>query len=146
MTEEQFYDLQPLAVFGVSSRAKGFGVSAYKELVKSGVKCYAVNPRGGMVEDQKIYPSLREVPEPVRAAVILTKGDGAVAAVEECAREGVQWVWLQGGSNTEEVRKLCDDLELKKICGTCILLRKGGFPHSIHRFLHDLFSRKDKHP
>ena len=144
MTEEQFYDLQPLAIYGTSSQGKGFGIYVYQELKKVGIKSYPINPKGGFIGEQEIYTSLDKAPEPVRAAVILTKGEGAQAAVEDCSRNNVEWIWLQGGSDTEEIRKLCKELEIKYFHGTCILLRKGGFPHSIHRFLHDLFKGKPK--
>lgn len=143
MTEEQFYDLQPLAIYGTSSQGKGFGISVYQELKKAGIQSYPINPRGGFIGEQDIYPSLDRVPEPVRAAVILTKA-GAQAAVEDCSRNNVEWVWLQGGSDTGEIRRLCNEFEIKHLHGTCILLRKGKFPHSIHRFLHDLFKGKPK--
>ncbi len=142
MTDEQFYELQPLAIFGVSSRGKGFGADVYKELTKVGVKAFPVNPKGGVVLGHEIYRSLGEAPEKMRAAVILTKGQGAVAVVEECSRGEIEWVWLQGGSNTAEVRRLCEELDIKYLNKTCILLRKGRFPHSLHRFFYDLFKGK----
>lgn len=142
MTQDEFYNLQPLAIFGVSSQGKGFGASVFQELMKVGVKSYPINPRGGMVQGQPIYNSLKALPEPALSAVVLTKGDGAVQAIEECSRHNLEWVWLQGGSDTDEVRRLCSELGLKTLRGDCILLRKGRFPHSLHRFFHDLFGRK----
>ncbi len=142
MTEEQFYDLQPLAIMGVSSSGKGFGVTVFKELRRVGIRALPVNPKGGMIGGQEILTALDEAQEPIKAAVIFTKDDGARAAIEECSRSGVEAVWLQGGSDTEDNRKLCDDLELETFSGTCILMRKGGFPHNLHRFLHDLFNKQ----
>lgn len=144
MTDEQFYQLQPIAVFGVSSRRKNFGAAVYKELVKAGIKTYMVNPKGGELEGQKICPSLADITESIKAAVILTKGQGALSAIEECARNNVHNAWLQGGSNTAEVRKRCDELGLTRTGGHCILLRSGRFPHSLHRFFHDLFNHTQK--
>ncbi len=141
MTEEQFYDLQPLAIFGVSERKGNFAAGVYRELKTVGVAVVAVNPKGGNIAGDPIYVSLDDMPETVKAAVILTKGENAVAAVEECSRGGVEWVWLQGGSDCDEVRRLCDELDIKRMTGVCILLRKGRFPHSLHRFFHDLFKR-----
>ena len=141
MTEEQFYDQQPLAILGVSAQGKGFGAMAYLELKQAGVRVFAINPKDGQIKGDTIYPTLKETPEKPKAAVILTKGESAIAAVEECSREGISWVWLQGGSDIPEVRKLCDELEINRMTGTCILLRKGRFPHSIHRFFSDWFNK-----
>lgn len=143
ITEDEFLQRQPLAIFGVSSRRKNFAASAYQELIKVGINAYPINPRGGSLGKCQIFTSLNELPEPARAAVILTKGEGAVAAIKECSESTVEWIWLQGGSDTEETRKLSDDLGLERLSGNCILMRKGRFPHSIHRFLHDLFKGKN---
>jgi predicted CoA-binding protein len=144
MKRTEFFDLQPLAIFGVSSRSKNFGAAAFKDLTGLGIKCFALNPKGGKVGDQEIYPSLTALPEKARGAVILTKGEGAGAAVEECSRENLEWVWLQGGSDTPEMRRLCTELGIKALIGQCILMRQGKFPHSLHRFIHDLFSPKSR--
>lgn len=144
MTAEQFYEMQPIAVFGVSSMGRGFGALAFKELLKAGIHCYAVNPKGGVAAGEVVYPALRELPEAAKSAVILIREEGALQAVEECSRHHVTHVWLQGGSDTAEVRRICGELKIEVVRGECILLRKGGFPHNIHRFFRDLFSRKTK--
>ncbi len=144
MTADQFYELQPIAIFGVSSRGRGFGAFAFKELLKAGIRCYAVNPKGGAAAGNIVFTSLRELPETAKSAVILTREEGALQAVKECSRHNVTHVWLQGGSDTAEVRRLCGELNVEVVRGDCILLRKGGFPHSIHRFFRDLFGRKTR--
>lgn len=145
MRRDEFFDLQPLAIFGVSSSRgnNSFGVVAFKELNKLGIRCFAINPKGGQVDGQPIYPSLAELPEKPRAGVILTKGAGALAAVEESARQGLEWVWLQGQSDKPEVRRRCEELGIKTMRGQCVLMRRGRFPHSPHRFFHDLFRGKE---
>lgn len=142
MTETEFLSLQPLAVFGVSSVGRGFGAAAYKELQKAGIKAYPINPKGGALDGQKIYSDMGELPEAARAGVILTRGLNAIRAVEECALHHLKCVWLQGGSDTPQVRRRCEELRLKMLHGQCILLRPGRFPHSLHRFFHDLLGGK----
>ena len=142
MTQINLRELQPVAVFGVSSRGQGFGTIALKELRKAGIEAYAVNPKGGEWKDIRLFKSLQELPKPAKVSVILTKSNGALHAVEESAANGVKWIWLQGGSNTAEIRKRCTELGLEALHDECILMRLSGFPHSLHRFLHDLFSRR----
>ncbi|MFH1863084.1 MAG: CoA-binding protein [bacterium] len=140
---EEFYTHQPIAIFGVSARSGNFGTSVYLELQKVGVRVFPINPKGGALRHEPIFPTLRDLPEMPQAAVILTKGDGALHAVEACAEQGVKRIWLQGGSDTPTVRQRCADLGLNIVYGSCVLLRKGRFPHNIHRFFYNLFSRKD---
>ena len=143
INDRSFLARQPLAVFGVSATGRGFGANAFRELNKLGIKAYALNPKGGSIYGQTIYSSLKDLPEPVHAAVILTKGHGAVCAVEEWSRQSLECVWLQGGSDTPEIQKLCSGLGLKVVHGSCILMRHGKFPHSLHRFFHDLFKKSE---
>jgi predicted CoA-binding protein len=140
MTEKEFFHHQPLAIFGVSSSGKGFGYTAFGELRKIGMKVYAINPKGGSAHGVTIYQDLKELPEKPQAAVILTKGESAITAVENCSHGGIDLVWLQMHSNTDEVRQLCKELKIKVMTGPCILLPVAGFPHNIHRFFHNLFS------
>jgi uncharacterized protein len=142
ITREQFFEQQPLAVFGVSRNPKKFGAAAFRELRKSGLHTFALNPHGGVCDGQTVYTALSQLPQPARAAVILTRGEGALRALKECAEQQVQWVWLQGASNTQAARALCAELGLQAFTGNCILLRTGGFPHNLHRFFHDLLFKK----
>ncbi|RJP78270.1 MAG: CoA-binding protein [Candidatus Zixiibacteriota bacterium] len=142
ITVDEFYQKQPLAIFGVSSTGKRFGAAAWKDLNKAGIRALAVNPKGGTVNGQPIYPSLKDLPEPAGAAVILTKGDNALQALEECAAAGLKYVWLQDDSDTPQTRAACQRLGLEPLRGRCILLRHGGFPHSLHRFFDKLFRRQ----
>ncbi len=142
MTDTEFFQLQPLAIFGVSSSGKGFGAATWQELDKRGLRVLPINPRGGQINGRPILKSLTEAAAPVRAAVILTKGQGALQAVEECSRNGVEWIWLQSGSDTPAIRRRCAELKLKTLRGQCLLLRQGGFPHSVHRFFYDLLGKK----
>jgi len=142
MTQINIHEFQPVAVFGVSSRGQGFGTIALRELRKAGIEAYAVNPKGGEWKDIRLFRGLKDIPKIVKVSVILTKGKGALQAVEESAAHGVKWAWLQGGSNTPEIRKRCIELGLEARHGECVLMRLSGFPHSLHRFFYDLFSRR----
>ena len=142
MTQADYHHLQPLAVFGVSSRGQGFGALAFKELRKNGIEAFAVNPKGGQWNGETLFTGLKELPKPALAAIILTKGMGAMAAIEEAAANGVKKVWLQGGSDSPEIRERCAGLGLETLRGECILMRAGGFPHNLHRLIHDLWARK----
>ena len=142
MTPKDLHYLQPLAIFGVSSRGQGFGALAFRELRKAGIEAYAVNPKGGQWNGETLFTGLQELPKPPLAAIILIKGMGAITAVEEAAANGVKKIWLQGGSDSPEIRERCAGLGLETLRGECILMRSGGFPHNLHRLIHDFLARK----
>ena len=53
-------------------------------------KIYPVNPSYDRVFDLPVYPSMKEVPEAVDLAVIITPRDAVPEVLEECAQNGVR--------------------------------------------------------
>jgi len=53
-----------------------------------------------------LFTGLKELPKPPRAAIILTKGMGAMAAIEEAAANGIKKIWLQGDRTPGNSRAL----------------------------------------
>ena len=80
-----------MALVGASD-GSNFGSGAYRALGEVGFSggYFPVNPRRDRVHDTRAYPSVRDIPEPVDAAVIATRSDFVLAAVEDCAARGVK--------------------------------------------------------
>jgi acyl-CoA synthetase (NDP forming) len=66
----------------------------YLRLAGYAGRVYPVNPRRDAVLGERAWPSLAALPETPEHAYIVTPTEGAVAAVEECARAGVPVVTL----------------------------------------------------
>ena len=83
---------------------------------------YPINPRGGEWRGLKIYPSLREVPEPVDSAIIFLSATNVPKVMRECVEKGVKVVTVFSAGfselGTEEGRKLEDE--------TVEIARSGG--------------------
>ncbi|MBN2157514.1 MAG: CoA-binding protein [Candidatus Lokiarchaeota archaeon] len=83
-----------------------------------GEKCYAVNPRGGEIEGQKIYREIKNLPEIPDIAVIAVQPNIAVFAIEECIFLGVKGLILISGgfaeTGTKEGRKIQN--QIAKMC------------------------------
>jgi len=85
-------DLDPLfkpktmAVFGVSSTnfQHPANVIYSKNSRRYPVKVYGINPKGGKVQGQKLYPNLSEVPEKIDLAVIATRAEFVPDIIQEC--------------------------------------------------------------
>jgi len=140
---EAFVSLHKLALVGVSRTEGKFSNAAYKELKTKGYRVFGVNRSGGTVDGDVIYPSLASLPEPVEGAVVFVKPEGAAAAVQDCAAQGIQRVWLQQGAQSEEALKICAEKGIHVVSGECILMfaGKSGF-HKFHRFFRDAFGKK----
>lgn len=125
-----------IAVVGVSRSGKGFGNVAVRELRRKGYRIYPVNPNADLIDGERCYRSLADLPEPVRAVLVVVPPDQALGVVREAARAGVTRVWLQQGAEAPFVTLACDELGLDVIAGECILMfAKPTGVHKAHRWV-----------
>jgi len=96
-----------------------------------GERCYAVNPRGGEIEGQKIYREIKDLPETPDVAVIAVKPNIAIFAIEECIDKGVKGLILISGGFAEtgtkegiqlqnQVAELCLDNNVPLFGPNCV--------------------------
>jgi acyl-CoA synthetase (NDP forming) len=107
-----------------------------------GERCYAINPRGGELEGQKIYRSVNDLPETPDVAVIAVKPAIAVYAIEECIFKGIKGLILISGGFAEtgtkegielqkEITDLCLDNNVPLIGPNCVGVFHPPFIDSI---------------
>lgn len=139
----EFLSHRALALVGFSRSGKKFSNHVYRELSGKGYRIYPVNPAGGEVSGVKVYPSLKDLPEPVSAALIIVPPSQTAGAVREAAEAGVTSVWIQQGAESEEAIKLCQEKGLLLVGGRCILMfaEPAIWLHRIHRGVLRLFGR-----
>src|SRR5947209_8394382 len=87
-----------IAVTGVSRDAAGHGANTvYKRLRDRGYDVVAVNPNAELVEGDRAYHHLADVPGGVDAVVVATSPDRAEATIRECNDLGIKQVWMHRG-------------------------------------------------
>ncbi len=102
-------DLKPLyypksiAIIGVSlsNHRHPANVIYDKNLLRYPARVYGVNPRGGTLQDEKIYESIGEVPEAVDLAIIAIRADFVPAVLAECIDRGVKGATVITGGFAE---------------------------------------------
>ena len=93
-----------VAVTGVSREPKTHGSnSVYKRLRERGYKVFAVNPNADEVEGDRCYPDLTSIPGGVQAVVIGTRPERAEETIRECAKLGIEHVWMHWGAGGSSV-------------------------------------------
>jgi len=105
-----------VAVVGVSNKTEGIqlgGASFVNSLLSCGYKgnIYPINPKGGEFLGLKVYPDLKDVPEPVIDYVIYSTSTSYVLqTIKDCAVKGVKAIHIYTGgfseSGTEEGEQL----------------------------------------
>ena len=95
--ETKSFDLSALLKFDSmalvgASDSSNFGKGAWRALGEVGFSgsYFPVNPKRSEVHGTRAYPSVRDIPQPVDAAVIATASGNVMAAVEDCAANGVK--------------------------------------------------------
>ncbi len=143
---EDFLSSKKLAVVGVSRNGKKFGNSAMQELKSRGFKVYPVNSKADKIEGEECYRSLNSLPEKVDGAVIIVPPDEAGKVIRDAAAAGINKIWLQQGSQSNDAISFCRDNGISAVYDECILMYTEpvtGF-HKFHRTVNKIFRKYPK--
>jgi predicted CoA-binding protein len=112
------------AVIGVSENPEKYGHKVYKDLKAAGYTVYPVNPHVDEVLGDKCYPSLSELPE--KPDVVDTVVPPAVTEkiVEECKALGIDKVWMQPGSESEQALTFCQQNKIRVVHDACVMVKR----------------------
>jgi acyl-CoA synthetase (NDP forming) len=85
-------DPRSIALIGASENPNKIGGRPLLFLQRFGYRgrIYPINPNRSEVQGGKTYADLASLPEAPDLAVVMVAGDGAAAAVEDCAKRGVK--------------------------------------------------------
>ncbi len=94
---------QTMAVIGVSlsDDAHPANVIYNKNHLRYQTRVYAVNPKGGTLRGENVYPRISELPEQIDLAVIAVKADRVPSLVEDCISVGVKAAIVISGGFAE---------------------------------------------
>ena len=143
---EGFLAQRTIALVGASRDPKAFSSGAYKELTEKGYRLILVNPKADTVMGQPCYPSLRDLPESVGAALIMVAPAQAEAVVRDAAAAGIKHVWMQQGAESAAAVKFCQENGISEVHGECILMfaQPQKFYHKPHRWLWGMLGKLPK--
>ena len=110
-------DLKPLfepktmAVIGISSSNDRHPANVIfaKNHLRYPVEVYAVNPKGGKLHNETIYPNVADIPKKIDLAVIATRAELVPDVMADCIKAGVKSAAVISGGFTEGGRKDLQD-------------------------------------
>lgn len=134
---DEFLTQKKIAVVGVSRKKSKFGNAIYKELKQKGYQVFPVNPHINIFEGDTCYPDLLSLPEKVDAVVINVSPSQTENIVKEAKQTGVNKVWLQQGSQSEDAVKFCEENGIEYVSNECILMfaQPSAFIHRAHKWV-----------
>ena len=119
----EFLDKENIfAVIGVSSNPEKYGYKVFFKLLNAGYKVLAVHPDGGVVENQKRYSSLKDLPQRPDVISIIVPPQVTEKIIKECLDLNIDKVWMQPGSENQKAITFCKENNIKVIHNTCLLL------------------------
>lgn len=103
MDLEKIFKPDTIAIIGVSltNETHPANVIYNKNRLRYEAKTFAVNPRGGHIRTDKLYRSVKEIPEKIDLAVIAVKAELIFPIVEECVNSNVKGAIIVSGGFAE---------------------------------------------
>lgn len=121
---QDFINRRVWAVVGVSQDPAKFGHRIFCDLRSSGYIVYGINPRGGEVDGQPLYPSLADLPEPVEVVDIVVPPHVTEQVVKEAHRLGLNRVWMQPGAESPAAIEWAEARGMKVVHDACAMISK----------------------
>lgn len=129
---ESFLSQPHIAIAGYSRSKSKFGTVVFQTLQEKGYKVYPLNPAGGTTPDgQLIYEHVNQLPEQVKALLIITKPEVTETLLDQALQRGLTHFWVQQFSESPQLRqRLADQPNI--VWGQCVLMHAQ--PSGLHKF------------
>src|SRR5205823_10072730 len=113
-------DAKTIAIVGASSNPEKPSHGIMKRLLAAGYHVIPVNPRETEVLDQKSYPSLDAISEPVDIVDVFRRAEDTPPIADESAKMGSKVIWLKTGINNEATAARAKAAGLVVVMNRCI--------------------------
>ena len=134
---DQFISHEVIAVVGASRNPRKFGNIVLRKLISRNYHVLPVNPNAAVVESLACFPDFKSLPQKPDGAVFIVPPTQTMLMAKEAVELGVNWIWMQPGSESEEAIRFCINHGVSLIHGDCILmfLDNNAFIHRVHRLI-----------
>jgi len=119
-----------IAIIGASNNPEKFGNKAVKAYLKKGYKVYPVNPKEEKIEGLKAYKSILDIKDPIDRVSIYLPPNITVKVLDEIAKKGADEIFLNPGSESEEVFDKAEKLGLEPMVA-CSIVSVGLNPENL---------------
>ena len=112
------------AVVGVSRNPAKYGHQVYRDLKEAGSVVYPVNPQIDEVLGDICYPSLNDLPEKPDVVDTVVQPTVTEEIVKECKALGIDKVWMQPGSESEQALTFCRQNKIQVVHDACVMVAR----------------------
>ena len=120
-----------VAVIGASADRNKYGNKSVRAHLAQGYEVFPVNPKGGTIEGLEVYKTLAEIPVERldRVSLYVPPGVG-LSLIDEIAAKGCDELWLNPGSESDELAAKAREQGLEPITA-CSIVDVGMNPHDM---------------
>lgn len=132
-----FLSAEKIAFFGVSGSGKKFSNEIYKTMIEKGYKLYPINPNSKNINGIECVEKFSDLKEDIKFGIFMTPKSITKDLISDAHSKGLEYIWIQPGSESLETLEFCYDNKIKVITNQCILMYLEGkkFPHNLHKFI-----------
>ena len=109
-----------IAVVGASADERKAAHVIPSYLQSQGYRIIPVNPKGGEIFGERVYPSLEQIDVPVDAVDVFRPPAEAETIAREAVAIGADVLWFQPGTHTTEAARIAADAGLTVVAGRCM--------------------------
>lgn len=119
-----------VAVIGASNNRRKYGNRAVRAFLREGYTVVPINPHEAEVEGLRAYRSVLDVPGPIDMASFYVPPEVGEQVIAEVARKQIPEVWLNPGSESDELIELARSLSIRPIVA-CSIVAVGQDPNAL---------------
>ena len=112
-----------IAIIGVSSDKDKYGYKVFFDLLTKGYNVYAVHQAGGEIDGHIRYSSLFDLPVKPDIVVTVVKPEITEQIIRQCVNLGINKIWMQPGSDSQQAIDLCHDNNINVIANACMMIK-----------------------
>ena len=109
-----------IAIVGASSDRSKYGNIAIHSYLQAGYEVFPVNPKEEQIEGLKVYRSVSEIPVPLDRMSLYLPPQIGMKVIEEIAKKGTKELFLNPGSESDELVAKAQSLGLNVIVACSI--------------------------
>jgi predicted CoA-binding protein len=116
-----------VAVIGASNNREKFSNKAVRAYIKQGYSVYPVNPKEDSIEGLSVFATILDIPDELDRITVYLPPKLTLSVLNDIAKKGTTELFLNPGSETEEVIEKAKSLGLEPILA-CSILDIGETP------------------
>lgn len=121
MNSKEMLKYKNWAVVGASADESSFGYKIYKKLELHGYRIFLVSPKYDTIGEHPVYKSIKDIEEKIDVVEFVVNPTIGLKVLKECIELGIDKIWLQPGTRSEELIKEAEEHGINVI-QSCVLV------------------------